>query len=456
MSQNRVVRGGTVVFPERGPEAADILLGDGSITAVLQPGAAVPDGTEEIDATGLHVFPGLIDAHIHYGFGEPLTEYSTETTYAAQGGVTTVLAFFLNNEPYSEIFEEQKREAEARSFVDFGFHFSTAKEVHVEEMPKYIEEFGITSFKYFMNFKGEEGRYLGLDGTDDGFFLNLLERSAEYEGVVVVAHPENIEIVSRIRREFQEQGRDTLRDFCESKPDFTESESILRGMNFAEYAGANIYFPHVSCRRGLDEVVWFRDRYPAVFIETCPHYLTHTMDSDLGSLGKTNPPLRTEDDIEALWLAIADGTVDVVASDHVPRKRSTKEGKNIWQSSQGFPGTATILPVLLSEGHHKRGLDLQTIAEVVCTNPANIFGLDQRKGAIAVGMDADITLVDLEKEREVIPSELGSYSDYSVYEGQTLKGWPVRTIVRGLDVMIDGKMNPDAAGHGQYLSRPLI
>ena len=117
----------------------------------------------------------------------------------------------------------------------------------------------------------------------------------------------------------------------------------------------------------------YRARYDEIYVETCPHYLTHTMDMDLGSLGKTNPPLRSQDDVEAVWEAIADGTVDVVASDHVPRKRATKEGKNIWQSSQGFPGTATILPVLLSEGYHKRGLDLQTIAEGRVQQPGGDF-----------------------------------------------------------------------------------
>ena len=456
MSKDTIVRGGTVVFPERGEEAADILLRDGAIAGVLRPGESAPDGAETIDAKGLHVFPGIIDAHVHFGFGEPITEYTTETIYAAQGGVTTMLAYFLRNEAYSEMFEEEKREAEARAFIDFAFHFSTAQEVHVQEIPKYVHELGVTSFKYFMNFKGEEGRYLGLDGTDDGFFLNLLQESAKHEGVVVVAHAENIEIVNRIRREFREQGRNSLRDFCESKPVFTEVESMMRAMYFAEHTGAAIYFPHVSCALGLDEVRRYRERYPDIFVETCPHYLTHTMDADLGSLGKTNPPLRTEDDVEALWDGLADGTVGVVASDHVPRKRSTKEGKNIWQSSQGFPGSATVLPVLLSEGYHKRGLPLQTIAELVCANPAAIFGIGKRKGAIAVGMDADLTLVDLEKEREVVPDELGSYSDYSIYEGWTLKGWPVRTIVRGVTVMQDGKMVPEAAGHGRYLSRPLV
>jgi dihydropyrimidinase len=455
MPPDTLVRGGTVVFPERGPEAADIVIRDGRIAAVQAPGETGAAVADTIDATGLHIFPGIIEAHLHFGFAEPLTEYSTETAYAAQGGVTTVLAYFLKNEAYSESFAEFRAEAEARAFVDFGFHFSTARDVHAEEIDTYVNDFGVVSFKYFMNFKGEEGRYLGLDGTDDGFFLDLLQRCAQHEGVVVVAHPENIEIVSRIRRQFQEAGRDTFRDFCESKPTFTEVENIVRAMMFAEHAGASIYFPHVSCADGLDEVRRYRARYDEIYVETCPHYLTHTMDMDLGSLGKTNPPLRTQEDIEALWEAIADGTVDVVASDHVPRKRATKEGKNIWQSSQGFPGTATILPVLLSEGYHKRGLDLQTIASVVCTNPAAIFGIGARKGAIAVGMDADLTLVDLEKEREVVPDELGSYSDYSIYEGWTLKGWPVRTIVRGLTVMRGGQMIEAAAGHGRYLHRPL-
>ena len=142
MPPDTLVRGGTVVFPERGPEPADLVIGDGTIAAVLRPGEAGADAAETIDATGLHVFPGIIDAHIHFGFGEPLTEYTTETTYAAQGGVTTVLAYFLKNEAYSEIFAEQKSEAETRAFVDFGFHFSTARDVHAEEIDTYVNELG--------------------------------------------------------------------------------------------------------------------------------------------------------------------------------------------------------------------------------------------------------------------------------------------------------------------------
>ena len=453
MRFDTVIAGGTAVLPERGLVAADIAVREGRVAALIEPGDGPVEAARVIDASGKHVFPGLIDAHIHFGFAEPLTEYGTETVYAAQGGVTTVLGYFLNNEPYSEVYDEQLAEAESRCHVDFGFHFSTARDVHLEELGRYVTELGVTSFKYFMNFKGEEGRYLGLDGTDDGFMYDLLAATAAHEGVVLVMHTENIELVSRLRLKFQREGRDSFRDWCDSKPPFTETESVVRAMVFAEETGARIYIPHLSCAPALEEVRRYRGRYDRVHVETCPHYLTHHKEMDLCSIGKANPPFRAPEDTEALWAGLADGTIDVVASDHVPRKRATKE-KGIWQASQGFPGTATILPVLLSEGYHKGRLGLQRIAQLLTSRPAEIFGIDRRKGFLTPGADADITVVDLDREREVKADELGSYSDYSLYEGWILKGWPVLTMVRGQVVMEDGRI-VGPPGHGTYLKRPL-
>jgi len=168
-------------------------------------------------------------------------------------------------------------------------------------------------------------------------------------------------------------------------------------------------------------------------------------------MGKANPPFRSADDRDAIWEGLADGSIDVVASDHCPRKRATKE-KNLWLASQGFPGTATILPVLLAEGFHKGRLTLQQVARLLTSGPARIFDLVPAKGAIAVGCDADLTLVDLARERVVNAAELGSYSDYSLYDGWKLKGWPVRTIVRGVTVMDDGVI-VGPPGHGRYLRR---
>jgi dihydropyrimidinase len=451
MQQDLIIRGGTLVHPDRAPEAADILIREGRIAGVLRPGESVAEGTPLLCAKDLHIFPGLIDAHVHFGFGEKITEYTTETVYAAQGGVTTIVAYFLNNEAYGGVYEREQAHARTRCHVDYAFHFSTANEMHIRELESYVRDYGVTSFKYFMNFKGEEGRYLGLDGTDDGYFHDLLAEAARIGGVTIVCHTENIEMVNRIRRRFLAEGRSTLRDWCRSKPAITEAENCVRAMYFAEQLGARVYIPHLSSRLALDEVRQWRQRYGEIFVETCPHYLTHTEDSDTGSIGKANPPFRTQDDADALWQGLADGSIDVVGSDHVPRKKATKD-KPIWQASQGFPGTATILPVLLDQGYHKGRLTLQRVCELVTWAPARIFNLGPRKGAVRTGADADLTFVDLQKTRVVNAAELGSYSDYSLYDGWSLKGWPVRTMVRGTTIMENGHI-VGPAGYGQYLRR---
>ena len=451
MSADFILRGGTVVEAASDGTPLDLLVRDGRIAGRLSPGTAVGEGVPVVDASGLHIFPGLIDAHIHFGFGEKISEYQTETVYAAQGGFTTVLGYFLNNEAYTDVYAREQAYARTRAHVDYGFHFSAANELHIRELEDYVRTYGVTSFKYFMNFKGEEGRYLGLDGTDDGYLYALLAEAARIGGVTVVCHTENIELVNRIRQRFQAEGRNTLKDWSASKPAFTEAESCVRAMMFAEHLGAQIYIPHLSTRMALDEVRRWRKRYDKVWVETCPHYLTHDENADIGSLGKANPPFRTADDVEAMWEGLRDGSIDVVASDHVPRKRATKE-RPLWLASQGFPGTATILPVLLDEGYHKGRLSLRRIAEVLTCAPARIFDLQPTKGSLDVGADADLTLVDLERRRVVKPQELGSYSDYSLYEGRELKGWPVRTIVRGESVMIDGRI-VGAPGFGRYLPR---
>ena len=445
------MRGATLVDAFTPPTAQDVLVIDGKISGRLSPGTPVEPNLPTLDAHGLTAFPGLIDAHVHFGFAEKITEYESETIYAAQGGFTTVLGYFLNNEDYTDVYAREQAYAQSRCYVDYGFHFSAANELHIAQLAQYVKTYGVTSFKYFMNFKGEEGRYLGLDGTDDGFLYDLLANAAKLKGVTIVCHTENIEIVNRLRAKIQLIESPTLKDWARAKPPFTEAESCIRAMYFAEHLGAQIYIPHISTRLALDEVRKWRSRYDRVFVETCPHYLTHTEESTLGSLGKANPPFRSADDVAAMWEGLQDGSIHVVASDHVPRKKATKE-KPFWLASQGFPGTATILPVLLSEGYHKGRLSLQRIAQLLTQSPAEIFNIHEKKGSLDIGKDADITLVDLNLEREVVAAELGSYSDYSLYDGVRFKGWPVRTILRGHTVMEHGQIKGQAGG-GQYLFR---
>ena len=451
-----VLRGGTLVFPDREPEKKDVLVKGGKIDSLLAPGAAAPGGAASLpeeSAKGLYVFPGLIDCHVHFGMGEKITEYSTETANATQGGFTTVLGYFLNNEAYGDVFRRELQHAVERAHVDFGFHFSTANELHIKELGEYVKDYGVTSFKYFMNFKGEEGRYLGLDGTDDGYFYDLLKESARVGRPIVVCHTENIEIVNRERRKVQARGGNTLKDWSASKPAITESEPALRAMYLAEELGARVYFPHISSRKALDVIRFWRSRFKDVIVETCPHYLTHTEDSDLGGMGKANPPFRTKDDLEAIWEAIFDGTVDLVASDHNARKKVNKD-KPLWLASQGFPATASMLPVMLSEGYHKRKLPLQRICQLLGSMPAKVFDLSPLKGSLAPGADADFTLVDLNKERVLHAADFASYAEYNLHEGWNFKGWPVRAISRGVTVMDDNKV-VGKGGHGKYLWRRI-
>ena len=449
-----IITGGTVVFPDQGERRADIAIADGRIAAILESGGGARTERRTIDATGKHVFPGLIDAHMHFGIANTPDEYATETGAAAQGGFTCVLGYLLNSVPYSESFPKQKRLGETQSYIDFSYHFGMAMEEHLAEVPLYVEEFGVSSFKYFTNFKTDEGLYLGLTGADEGYMVDLMRAVARYPEAVLGIHPENVEIVRRMRLRSQAAGLNSLKAWSESKPVINEALDTVKTIYCAQQTNCSIYFVHVTCRQALREIRQARRTSKRVHAETCPHYLTHTMDDDIGSLGKANPPLKSQDDIEALWEAIDDGTVQVVGADHVARKRATKE-KGIWQASQGFPATPTILPVLLSEGFHKKRLSLQRISQLLARDPARIFGLAERKGNIFVGADADLTIVDVDLAKTVRASEFCSHADYSLYEGWQLKGWPVMTMVRGEIVAQDGRVL-GRQGHGRFLPRRRV
>jgi dihydropyrimidinase len=250
-------------------------------------------------------------------------------------------------------------------------------------------------------------------------------------------------------------GRDDLHAWNEQSPDFLEAENVHRACYFAGKVGCPINIVHLSSREALDEVRRHRRRTATpIHVETCPHYLLLDDASPAGVLAKVNPPIRGRADVDAMWEGILDGSIDTVGTDHVPRKRSTKEGKGIWGSSNGFPGVATMLPILLSEGHHRRGVAPERIAAVLAGNAARIYRM-ANKGALAVGYDADLAIVDPQLERVVDPGTLESFADYSPYEGMTLTGWPVATYVRGRKVAADGAITPAARERpeGRYLFR---
>ena len=444
-----VLRGGTIVT-ETGERVADLAIDDGRVAAVLSPGQG--DGREIIDVRGKHLLPGLIDPHVHYGLGNGLDDWDTETRSSALGGVTTAFSFLMSGQSYLPLIDEALAVAGTKAHIDFGLHVVPSAAVHLEEMDAYVER-GITSFKYFTSFRGDEGAYLKVTGTDDGFLYEYLERVARYEKGLACVHAENIEVVWKLRARLQAAGRDDLAAWDESRPAFVEAEAAHRAMAYARETGAPLYLVHMSSAVSLDEIRSWRARHPdaVVYAETCPHFLTHHKELPLGALGKINPPLRSRADVEAVWAGIADGTVDTIGSDHVARRKEKKAG-SIWTASAGFPGSGAILPVLLSEGVRKRGLPLTRVVALTSANPARALGLHPRKGSLEVGADADVAVVDLDLAREVRPEVFGSYADYSLYDGWTLRGWPVVTIVRGRIVMLDGTV-VGPKGYGRYVAR---
>lgn len=445
-----VLAGGSVVQPRLGVHIADIGILDGRIATLAAPGTL--EAATVHDVSGLHVFPGVIDPHAHLGLGGGMAEYETDTAAATLGGVTTIFTILIHGGSYIEEVTQHRQAADPVVRTDYGLHLTLMGGNHIDELPTLVGEAGITSFKYYMSFRGDEGAYLGVEGTTDRQFYQILEAVRRHNGVLAI-HPENIEVVWHLREQLIQMERDDLAAWNDSRPPFTEAEAIVRASYLANDIGCPIYLVHLSSRMALDAAQTARRMFPdlTVHTETCPHFLTHTMDSPLGSVGKVNPPLRSDDDTEALWDGLADMTIDVVGSDHVGRRRESKAG-TVWNASAGFPGTSTILPVLLNNGYHEGRLSLTRIAELTSASPARIFGVHDRKGQILPGFDADLAVVDLDWERTPTSGLLGTWSDYSLYENQPMKGWPRKTFLRGQLVQEDGAVT-GSPGIGRYLPR---
>ncbi len=444
------IKGGTLVLPGLGLLRADLALKGERIAGLFDPTHS-PRAREIIAAKGKYVLPGIIEPHAHLGLGDPVKDYLTETSSAALGGVTTVISLLRGPAPIRELYEDALAAAAPRSLIDYAFRATLMTEEHLRSVRECFESLGVTSFKFYLTYRGPDAEIMGIPGIDDGFLYECMREVASLPGALLCLHAENIEIIQRLRQKLIASGRADLRAFSESRPSFTEAEAIGRATSLAGAAGCPILFLHLSSREGLEEVRRGRERFPSIYVETAPTFLTLTEDSDLGAVAKVKPPLRKGEDLEALWRGLKDGTIDTVGSDHVPRKRALKEA-DLWNPVTGVPGVATLLPVLLSEGVHKRGMSLEQVARVTSFNPARLYGLYPRKGCLAPGSEADLTLVDPELEKEVRAEELLSHADYSLYEGWRLKGWPVLTMVRGKVVMRDGKILGEA-GCGRYVPR---
>jgi dihydropyrimidinase len=429
-----------------------LAIRDGRVVAVLAPGERV-SSRRTLDAGGLPVLPGLIDTHVHLGNGmQPFAaDCATESRHAVTGGVTTLLPFVLTRDAYLDVLPTLQQ-AVGQGLVDMAFHAIIIRERQVEEIPRMAHEFGVRSFKTFMAYKGREISPSGIQGLGDDTIFSVFRKVATIPGGIAIVHCENMELIELHQKPFVAAGRRDTAAWSDARPEFGELEAIRRMALFAQAAGVQLLVPHMGLGLGsefLRHKTWGDGR---VATETCPHYLAFDKDTDRGVDGKVNPPLRGREHVEALWQRLTDGTIDVVGSDHCPFTRAVK-GSDLWTARAGITGgSAMILPVLLTEGVRRDRLSLSQVVGLTSYNAARLFGLYPRKGALDVGSDADLVILDPDRHVKVDVRGLNSVIDFSPYEGYVAQGWAATTVAGGEVVYHDGEVVAERP-RGRYLSR---
>jgi allantoinase len=420
-----IIRGGLVVTA-REVERADIAIDGGTITAVGADLGGVPGG-KEIDASGLHVFPGGIDSHVH--FNEPgRTEWETighGSAALAAGGCTTFVDMPLNNLPVTidgPAFDAKLEAAARSSILDFGL-WGGLVPGNLARLDELVAR-GVVGFKAFMCPSGIDA----FPACNRHVLREGMERIASL-GSILLVHAED---PARLR---EPRGRGA-RDYVRSRPAEAELDAIFRAVELSQETGCRLHIVHMSTVEGADLVRQARERGVDVSGETCPHYLLYVEDDleRLGGMAKCAPPFRTAADREGLWRMLDEGTLQMVVSDHSPSTLALKQGDDFSRLWGGISGCQSTRQLLLG-----RALAPETLAAVTSTNVARRFGL-KGKGEVAPGFDADLWLVDLDDDGVVRREDLLYLNQFSVHEGHRITGRTVKTILRGEVAYSEGRV----------------
>jgi dihydropyrimidinase len=456
-----IVRGGTVVTVA-GRHQADVAVEGGRITAIEDHLPASADA-REIDARGMLVLPGVIDVHTHTRVAsdaEP-DRFFQDSVAAAFGGTTTFLAF---NNPGTggaatsgslvDDLARWRAATDSDSAVDYALSLvltaDHAAAGAVREIPTAIDA-GVPTLKAFMVYEF---------GVDDATLLDALGTAGRHGGMLQV-HCENRAMLESATARLIADGQTAPRFHAVCRPSLIEAEATDRVLRMAEAVDAPIYVVHLSSAQALDELRSGQQRHIAVFGETCPHYLAldesrYELPPEEAARYVISPPLRAPADRDALWGGLADGSLALVGTDHVPDRVAVE--KKSWRESfdkisNGAPGIETLLSIVYSEGVAKGRITIERMVDLLSTTPAHLFGLE-KKGAIEVGRDADIVIFDPAERRTLHARELHHTSDYTPYEGMAIAGGVVSVLVRGEFVVRDGHF-VGRRGYGQFQERRL-
>ena len=417
---------------------------------------------EIIDAEGRYVVPGGIDVHTHFhldvGIAVSSDDFRTGTIAAACGGTTSIIDHIGQGPKGQTLYDpinHYHELADGKAVIDYGFHGVIPYGVDtntLEEMEKLIDD-GIESFKIYMTY----GQMV-----DDDDSIKILKLAKDKGGIIAV-HPENNDTINYLKKYYSTNGMTSAVYHPKSRPEECEGEAINRILNIAHLVGdAPIYIVHLSSKLGMDYIKMARDRgQKNIYVETCPQYLVlddkkYELPNNEGLKYVMSPPLRDKANQEPLWRAVREGDIQVIATDHCPflfEKEKLPMGKDDFtKCPNGAPGVETRMPVIFSEGVMKGRISINKFVEVTSTNPAKIYGMYPQKGTIAVGSDADIVIIDKNKEVTITKSMLHENVDYTPYEGIKVKGYPVLTIVRG-KVAVKNNEFIGEEGYGKFIKR---
>ncbi len=438
-----IIRGGTIVTATQLLQA-DLGVSDGKISA-MQAGLG-GNGKTIVDGSGLYVFPGVIDAHVH--FNEPgrveWEGFETGTQALAAGGGTLFFEMPLNAHPPTidaENFRRKQTAAERNALVDFCLWGGLVPENldHLSE----LADCGAVGFKAFMSNSGIEE----FGCVDDRVLREGMKRAAKLR-LPVAVHAESEAMTRDLSLQSLAAGRTSIRDYLDSRPVAAEVDAIRRATDMAGETDCALHVVHVSSGEGVRVITEARKRGVDVSCETCPHYLTLT-DADvvrLGPVAKCAPPVRSIKIQAELWQSLLAGEINTVGSDHSPAPPDLKMDPNFFKVWGGISGVQHTLPLLLTDGHFKHHAPLPLLASLLSHNVARRFKLPESKGEIAIGQDADFALVDLGATFEVKNDGLLYRHAQSPYVGRSLRGKVQRTVARGRTVWEDGKIVAKPAG----------